>query len=205
MDITLKKGKMNPETKDRLFQLEISLAIIAVLVIGLSFFKPSITGFVPVSVYTETLNLTISKDTAFTLFSNEQIQVTSLKLSGEVIGDGAVHVYLSNTQGQNLLVYSNLMKNEFGKNIITGMAVAGKTDAQEKHSLVIQEIQQFNEDVALPDNEGKIAESGRFDGACVETCSIIMDLSGRKVYKLIIVLEENAVLRIDNIVYTINE
>jgi len=83
--------------------------------------------------------------------------------------------------------------------------IGSAQDTQERHSLIIQQINDFNEQIEVTDKEGKITESGNFNNACKETCSISMDLSNNKVYKMVILVEEGTLLKLKGIAYSINE
>ena len=77
------------------------IQIFMVLVLFISFityasFKPSITGHVSANVYHQNLDLVINKSQNFLLSSDnlEPFIVSSLKISGNITGNGQVKVYI---------------------------------------------------------------------------------------------------------------
>jgi len=191
-------------------KVKIGAAIAAVL--GLSFYilsNPNITGYVSIDFVMQDLNLTLTQSQIFTMTTTnpEPFTLTSFKLSGEVIGDGRVEIYLDNRQGQQLLIYRNLRTKDKGISAITGLAVEGAEQAAEagKESYFIispGEIIQSPGLLELSEREETV--SGPFSDECVDTCFIRMELSSSTIYGLVFKVEPGTTLKIDRIFYTID-
>src|SRR3990167_1825551 len=102
---------MEEPTKKRIHQVEIIVAAVLLLISIASFFPDSgITGFVSIETKKQKLDLSIENSQSYilTTSSKEPFQITSLKLSGEIIGQGIVKAYIDNGQYQRILIYSNI-------------------------------------------------------------------------------------------------
>jgi len=194
---------MKKETQKKVYEIEITAAIILILVIVMSFFKPTITGFVSADVYTQDLDLTIKESSSYTLSSKEEFVIDSFRVSGEVSGDGLARVYLKNKE-QHVLIYANA-EGDYGLNAITGMAVKGGGEGRHEAKLNLVKDGRFLMKVHSYSLENKKLVFGGFEKACEETCSMYMHLSENQAHKLVVVLDGGAVLHIKEITYSVSE
>ncbi|MCK4589616.1 MAG: hypothetical protein KAT77_04175 [Nanoarchaeota archaeon] len=199
----LKSKESKLKNKHTWHQIELTVAIVLSLVIILSFFRPTITGFVSAGTYSQNLDLVLDKSTIFLISAPELVEVTSFKLTGEV--EGAAKIYLDNMEGQRLLVYENLEKPKKGLGLVTGMAIGGSfagTHYTGEKILEITQLDGFEEYVEF-DKSGKQVKNGPFEEACQETCFIKMEVNPEKEYKLIVLLEEGTCLKLEEVVLTV--
>jgi len=204
------KTKGKAKTRKNRFslpQLEITLGVVLALVLVLSFFRPGITGFVSADTYRHQLDLTLDKSTTFLISSNEELTVSSFKISGRV-EKGGVKVYLDDLEGQKLSVYENLEAKKEGLNMVTGMAIGGMHGDPEivndEQFLEVRKLDEFDEYVEL-DKAGKELKTGAFEGECDETCFIKMPIGPGRDYKLVVFLEEGVVFKLDELLVTVAE
>lgn len=201
---------MEESTKKRLHQLEILAAVVLLLVSIASFFpKPGITGYVSVETKKQKIDLTIANSQSYILTTSslEPFYLTSLKLSGEVTGEGIAKVYLS-SKDQKILVYSNIIKKNQGLDAITGMDkitgnVVGSNSETEDY-LIIEHLENIEGEAATVAEDETIA-SGTFEDICIDSCFIEMLLNKDIAYQLLLYVEEGIVLNINEISYTIRK
>lgn len=190
-------------------EIIVSIGLILVLTAFL-LGNPNITGYLSLDFVMQDLNLTLSQSQNYIITSTnpEPFILTSFKISGEVIGDGRVEVYLDNNQGQQLLVYKNVKQKQRGMGLITGMFIAGekqteKEKAKKESYLVIKPGEDIQNPKMLELSEKEETVSEIFSNECTDTCFIKMELSDKIAYNLIFKIEPGTTLKLDNIVYTI--
>ena len=120
---------------NKLQKIEITIAVL--LVLGLTAFligNPNITGFLSLDFVMQDLNLTLSQSQNYIITSTnpEPFTLTSFKISGEMIGDGRVEIYIDNGQSQQLLVYRNVKQKQRGMALITGMFIEGEKQTEKE-------------------------------------------------------------------------
>ena len=196
---------MEEQSKKKIHQIEIIAAVVLLLVSIASFFpKPGITGYVSIESKKQKIDLTIANSQSYILTtrSQEPMYLTSLKLSGEVIGDGIAKAYIS-AKDQKILIYSNVIKKGKGLDTVTGMSkITGnvvEVDAKDEagEDLVIEHLENIELDELL--------SKGNFEDACVDSCFIEMLLNKDIAYQLLFYVEEGTILNINEIVYTIRK
>jgi len=143
----------------------IELSVICVLLLVMALLvvnQPSITGYMATETFTQKLNLGISESRLIGVesLSSEPIKLSSLKISGKVIGDGLAEVYMVD-EYKRLLVYSNLQKKKINVPPITGMTTG---------AMKVYEKEKLNGQIVKPENYETI--EGAFNQECVETCFI---------------------------------
>jgi hypothetical protein len=218
---------VHEHTKNKILVIEIMLAVVLLIFIGAfaldRFFPtpavpletgaPGIVGFVPLEIKSQPLNLVATESTNFVLFSEkgEQFELTSLRLSGLVKGDGRVEIVLDNGLGQELLIYSNV-KNKQG-NLITGMSVTDEGEPLPEGA----EIEDVAPDQAwlkitpgeaalaeLPTIElgdSKQAADGEFQHNCVDTCYMSMKMQTGLYYTLKVKVDPGTEVNINELKY----
>lgn len=199
---------MEESTRKKIHTAEITLAVVLLLVSVLSFFpNTGITGFVSVETKTQELNLTIANSQSHILTTNNEksFYLTSLKLSGKVIGEGIVKAYIDNGQGQRVLIYSNIVARRKAGLAITGMAVSTEKDAADSGAvdyLVIDYLENIEyEPTELAKDERAI--EGEFTYQCIDSCFIDMMLNKDIGYQLLFYVEEWTILKVNEMVYTV--
>lgn len=199
------------------FVLTIVLLIVAWSAV-LIFSNPSITGHVPVNIYTQNLNLVINKSQNFLLTSDnsEPFIITSFKISGNITGDGQVKIYIDTGRGQKILVYDNIVQKkdaQAGLHGITGSITdksiknaTGENTSKDDKWLVIKPIKTLLEKEAFDEvSNEEILVKGDFNRQCIETCLIRMEISRKIAYRLRFLVENGTVLKINEIVYQTEE
>lgn len=201
---------MKKSVKKAIHQAEFFVSIALVLTLTLYLLgNPNITGFLSLDFVMQDLDMTLTQSQNYIISSDstEPFILTSFKLSGEVIGDGIVEIYLDNNLGQQLLIYRNV-KSKGGMSMITGMVVAGEKNTAEgkaeKETYLMLDPGYAIENTkinGISDDE-KIVE-GVFSNECTDTCFMKMELSENASYNLLFKIEPGTVLKLDNIIYTI--
>lgn len=202
---------MDESTKSKVHQVEIIAAIVLLFVGIVSFFpNPGITGFVSVESKKQIINLTIVNSQSYILTTNsaEPFHLTSLRLSGDVIGEGIAKAYIS-TKDQNILIYSNVVKNAEGISAVTGMKgitgnVVGVDSESEGDSLIIEHLENIEGELGVI-QEGETIVKGNFENICVDSCFMDMLLHEGIAYQLLFYVEEGTVLNINEMSYTIRK
>lgn len=218
---------MEESTKKTVHQIEITVAVLLIMVSVIALFpNKGITGYISVETKSKTLNLTISNSQSYVLTTNNEalFYLTSIKVSGEVIGKGIAEMYVDNGKEQKALVYSNVVKKEKGVPSITGlgkvsgMAVGvGGNDKNKNNAPNESELKQNTSEDIIIDYLEKIeyipqtiAEdeeiiTGNFEGRCLESCFVEMPLSKDIAYQLLFYVDDGTLLKINKIEYTIKK
>jgi len=115
--------------------IEYVLAVFMILsVAAILAVNPSITGYVPYESLTVEKQITASNDKSFLIVTEDSsnvIHLSSLRISGNVIGEGTAKAYLV-IEGKKILIFSSeVIPDEPGILSITGLA-AGKGQDKEK-------------------------------------------------------------------------
>ena len=206
---------MEESTKKKIHEIEIIAAVLLLIVSFLSFFpNAGITGYVSVESKTQAVDLAIVNSQSYILTTNaeEQFHLTSLKLSGEVIGDGIAKAYIDNGQGQKILIYSNVAKKAKGLTTVTGMdkitgGVVGVDSETDADSLIIDYLENIDD---VKEELTEIADDqellkGQFNDECTDSCFIEMLLDKDIGYQLLFYVEEGTILNIYELIYTIRK
>ena len=171
--------------------------LLGVIVFGIIFFtllfsKPNITGFVPAEVFSQRLDIDVQSSQRFVLTADEGVlKLSSLSLSGSVIGDGLVNVYLSDGTAK-WLVFSNKRRQGSSLEHITGLV-----------ALDIAPAEKINKIESLP--PGYVAQSGVFNNECVETCVLDSSLFSRPVLFMDVIVEPGTSLHISELRFSVFE
>jgi len=185
---------MEESTKKKLHQFEIMAAVLLLLVSVVSFFpNTGITGFVSIESKKQEIDLSIANSQSYILTTNsiQPIYLTSLKLSGNVVGDGIAKAYIT-TENQKILIYSNIIRKDQGLDTITGMkgitggvvGVDSETEGSEteKDYLIIEHLENIEEDLGtIADDE--MLTSGTFQDICIDSCFIEMLLKPNTIWQ----------------------
>ena len=211
-----KKGRLKSQkSKDKghFKKIQLAVAICLLLVAVLMLFKnPGITGHFSADFKSQTLSMAIDKSQSYmlTAVSQEPIYITSIRMSGEVVGNGNVEVFIDNNAGQRLLLYRNVKKIEQGLSTVTGMLVGSDEESIEASSeqrlLVLKPLDQIEyrgAEISLSAKEEYV--SGSFNNKCADTCFIEMTLSSEIGYKLIFNIEPGTMLKINKLIYTLKD
>jgi hypothetical protein len=173
---------------------------------------PPIVGFVPVEIKSQQISINAAESIRYILFTERegQFNLTSLRLSGEVIGNGRAEIVLDNGLGQELLIYSNIKQKQ--GNMITGMAVDGdanrlpddvKVDEVTQPWLIISSGESTKETPEKQLTEDRETVSGKFQTACTDTCYMNMKMQKDLYYSLKIRVDAGTEIRITDLKYTL--
>jgi hypothetical protein len=171
----------------------------------------SITGFVSAETHTKQLDISLDKSKNFVLTTakSTSFDITALKLSGIIEGDGRVHITIENGLGQELTIFSNTKKKS--KNFITGMFYKEaeennpETDLEDIQSawLVLKPQDGPADNPTGTAGKDEKITSGRFNKECKDTCFIKMPMDKDKAYKLSVKMDEGTKVKIDELMFTI--
>jgi len=182
----------------RFSKFEFAIVLVFVLLVLLIPSKPDIIGFSDVQVHRQNIALTVDQSKSFSILPNGPVSITSLSVSGEVLGPGAVNVYLVNDQGAKLRVFSNEKKN---RNLITGFfgdeIIAGSQNSISSSDPVLE----IKESAVLDGFESIDSSSpGAFSFACQDSCDL--KNSDSSSYELVAYVEPGTTLIINELDYT---
>jgi hypothetical protein len=195
------------------------LAIIGIVAISMSLFNnPSITGYVSglnTTIYFQDINLTVDSSNSYTLVAEKNLHLSSFMISGEVIGSGRVEILLDNGNGQQYLVYENVVEKTRSKGFfpltgigagITGKAAYSQTEINEQPSvfIAVQNKHPIKYEF-LPLDYNHEAVEGVFVLECAETCDIPKDIFNSNTYGLFFRVEQGTELKITSIKYSLYE
>ena len=140
----------------------------------LIFSKPSVTGYVSAVYSMKDLGAVVVKDRDFILNSNDSmpLRLDGVFLSGRIIGEGAVSIYLENVN-ITYLVYSNKEKKS-PPLAITGFAVK---DESKKGATNLEFYPELEQDI-LPD-----IEKNEDDGAYTKEFQSFLELLEGQAYE----------------------
>jgi hypothetical protein len=178
-------------------RLLLAVVVVAILIGAIVVLKePSITGFVPSTVYSQDITLQVDESQIFWLKSvdGQPLKLTSLLISGLVEGEGLASIYLYTPNDSRLLVYSNLKKKTSAMAPITGMAT--------KELLVVPGERTQSIEVVPPDHD---VVSGPFEAVCLETCILSPDVFDKSRYKMEIIVTPGTVINIKELRFTVEE
>lgn len=180
----------------RFSKFEFAIVLVFVLLVLLIPGRPDIIGYSDVQVHRQNIALAVDSSRSFTIQPRESIALTSLSVSGEVLGPGAVNVYLVNPQGDKLRVFSNEKKS---RNLITGFF---GEDSDVQNSIALSEpVLEIKESGTVDGFESSEDSSpGRFSFACKDSCDL--KDSGSGAYALVAYVEPGTTLIISELDYT---
>lgn len=187
--------------KEKLVKIELTLGIsLALIVVLVMIGNPHVTGYLSLDFVMQDLDMTIDQSQKFMIStdSEEEFSLTSLKISGEVIGEGRAEIYLDNEEGQKLMIYRNVKTKSIGMGAITGYFVNGQ---QDNHIKITQEGTIDEEMTELTEKEE--TTNGLFSNECKETCFIKMRMKKGLNYNLLVKVDKGTKVRINEIAYTI--
>ncbi len=204
----------------------LAVGIVLIVGVGFAFFQfdvNPITGFISYESYRQTVDLDLSEGTIYILSSStpETLNITSFAISGEIIGDGQIEVYLQSAN-ERILVFSNTKDKDFGiqsitgqgeggLGVITGLVVGetvgtGETEGIEEANLLVLKRQPDKIDLQHPTiGEDNSVFSGAFTNVADDSQFIFMQLSQEDVIRMVINIEPGTRVRIGEILYTIQE
>ncbi len=175
-------------------KFELAIVVIFLLLVLFIPYKPNIIGFSDVNIHRQKVNLAADHSKSFVVTTKEPVSITSLSVSGEVLGQGAASVYLIDKNGNKRKVFSNEQK---GMRLITGFY---GEDAEVANSIKTQEpVLHIKEESSIEFTENvKNAVPGEFISVCSDTCSLEESDS----FKLLTYVEPGTTLIISEIDYT---
>lgn len=202
------------QARIRFVKVEFAILMICLVLLALVFSRPEIVGYASTSIHNQDLDLVISQSQRFYLRSVHQfpIHLTSLTMSGEVIGEGTAAIYLSNQQGEKQLVYRNAKRKDSTHNRVTGTSTAGTKllgSDMTGSALPLKE-----EKPVLDLLEGPVlmqfeslhpsykAVSGKFSHMCVDSCLLQEKKFTGSYFILDFYLQPGTKVKISDIVYT---
>ena len=202
---------MKEETYNKLKKIQLFVAVSLLLVsVTLLFKNPGITGHFSADFRSQILSITMDKSQSYLFSTNspEPTYVSSLRVSGEIIGSGSVQIFIEDN-GQRFLIYKNQKEKEQGLPSVTGMAVASgriPEDIEESTEklLLLEPLDTLRwEELSLSEQQEFAA--GAFDNKCADTCFIDMSVSSEESYKLIFMIEPGTRLKLNKIIYTLKD
>ena len=200
------KKKVKPEKK---LPIQFLLITLFLLFLGaITLYKPSITGFVPLNVYTQDIELVLTESGNFILSTDaiEPFVISSFRISGEIIGNGQVNIAIDTGRGQKIVVYKNLKdsskKGGFTK--ITGRVMRNikqETSDSKAKWLVIKPIKPLLEREVFEDVNDTEIKSGVFEDQCIQSCTMSMEMSRDVNYRLVFLVEKGTTLKVNKVTF----
>lgn len=216
-------------TKNKLLMIELMLVVLILIFVGafaIDRLFPTglvsantdtvpIVGFVPIEIKSQPIDLFAPEPTSFVIFSEKdaEFELTSLRMTGEVTGEGRAEIVLDNGLGQELMIYSNVKQKQ--GNLITGMAITeeGKPlpegaeieeiDPQQAWLKISPGQDKLNEEPSRSVEDDKVTVEGAFQHACLDTCYMSMKMKKGLYYTLKVRLDPGTEVRINELKYTL--
>ncbi|MBW3004968.1 hypothetical protein KY310_04000 [Candidatus Woesearchaeota archaeon] len=193
----------------RFVKVEFAVLMICLVLLALVFSRPEIVGYASTNVHSQDLNLVVEQSQRFYLRSlvPEPVHLTSLTISGEIVGKGTVSIYLDNENGRRNIVYKNIKRKDSTHNRITGVSIMGG-------SLTGNSIQTEDENPVLDLLEGPVLSgyeflhpnyntvAGEFHHVCVESCLLQARTFEGYRFAIDFFIEPGTKIKIKEIVYT---
>ncbi|MBD3354537.1 hypothetical protein GF361_00970 [Candidatus Woesearchaeota archaeon] len=199
------------KTHNNIYKFLLFTAVSLVLVSTLLLFQDSgITGHFSADFRSQILDMEVKESQTYSISTNslDPIYITSLRLTGNIIGYGGVEIYIED-QGEKFLIYQNIKEKETGLTSITGMAVAEAAEPEgneaEEKLLLIEPLEQIKWENRLSLSENQEFAMGLFSNKCKDTCYIEMPVSSKDRYKLVFMIEPGTIVNINKIIYTLKE
>lgn len=192
--------------KDKLFLIEMILAVGLILAIGSRLLPGGVTGFVSVETETQNISVELGESGEFRLSSVDgaALPIVGFGVSGSA--EGGVAIFLANQRGEQYLVFTNVQNatKRIGRITsiagITGAAV-GETGAPvEAPVALVFEPGGLLPPFPVPD--GYVVWDGAFQQECAETC-VLPSAFADSTYLLRVYLAEGARLDLREISYTV--
>jgi hypothetical protein len=214
----------------QIYKLELLLVITGILIASLMLLNHSsnLTGYVSalnVTVYVQNIEIVIDGSQSYSLasMSSGNLNLKSLRIDGEVVGNGRVEVFLDNNAGNQYLVYENVREKPdyTRRNPITAMVVStdsavssmsgevvgdGSTIDKKVGTWLVIQPKKYNvayEFEPLQDNE--VLVTGDFYTNCMETCDISPGEFNSGSYNLIFRIENGTFVNLRKLEYTLHE
>lgn len=179
----------------RFSKFEFAIVLIFILLVLFIPYQPNIIGFSDTQMHKQSVNLAVESSKSFILESKEPVTITSLSVSGEVLGSGSASLYLVDKEGNKHKVFSNEQK---GMSLITGFygEETNLANTRETKDPILNII----EGSAISVIEAVAnAVPGEFSGVCTDTCQLNADLTS---FELIAYVEPGTKLIIEELDYT---
>lgn len=186
--------------KKILHRIELAFIIILIIALPLVLFRSSITGFVSSDTKAQVLNVTFNESQTLNLISppGGPVYINFFSISGDVIGDGIVAVYLANKDTNAWsLVYTNIGQKKKAP-LITGMAVAQGKGNLQPGTLLIEQGRKLD----WPGSSGENSASGSFTAVCMDSCYLNVDDFTSKNFELRVFVEPGTIFKLQEIYYT---
>ena len=172
------------------------IAMVLILTGALYFSKSTITGNVVASIDRLPVDLDIDQSQSFVISNenNKEFSLHSLRISGEVVGKGAVKIYVDNGAGILQLVYSNAKGSMNANMLATEFTKSGDRSKFiiEKYRLLEGTLKKENEEFV----------EGNFRNACIETCSLDALKFTSKHDELIVYVDQGVKVHLEEILST---
>ncbi|MBW2966830.1 hypothetical protein KY342_07035 [Candidatus Woesearchaeota archaeon] len=208
--------------------------VIAILFLGgtlafLAFSRPSITGYVSATYSMKDLEVIVLRDQNYFLNFEDNAKLKSVFMSGKVVGDGDVNIFLE-SQGERYLIFSN-EEHDSGLDSITGFVVKETEDSKTIEADFIPEVEDILPDLDVKDTDLyseemkayiellkeereergkklfidfiKKTDGYEFNEECIETCALFgLENSN---YKFIFKVDKGTTLFVNNVIYSIEK
>jgi len=180
----------------RFSKFEFAIVIVFLLIVLVIPGKPELIGFSDVRIHRQDVSIAADHSRSFVISPTEPLALTSFSVSGEVLGTGAVSVYLKDNQGEPIKVFSNEKK---GRNLITGFF---GEESEIKNTVSSSDpVLEIKDGVTLDGFESADeSSSGQFSFVCYDSCNM-KNINGNE-YELIAYVEPGTTLIINELDYT---
>jgi len=180
----------------RFSKFEFAIVLVFLLIMMVIPGKPELIGFSDVRIHRQDVNIAADHSRSFVITPTEPLSLTSFSVSGEILGAGAVSVYLQDRKGDKVKVFSNEKK---GRNLITGFF---GEESDVRNSIASSDpVLDITDGQSLDGFENSVdSSSGVFSLACQDSCNLKnVDSSS---YELVAYVEPGTTLIINELDYT---
>lgn len=204
-----------------IYKLEMWVAAIGLALLGIYLYAPyvNITGHVSgvnLTVYTQTLDLLIDSSKSYNFIAEKSLNLRSFLLSGQILGAGRVEILLDDGNGNQYLVYENIVKKPSNQNLITGQVIdssGGEGISNENNAnlvennglwFVINQKSKILKYEFKPLQDDEMLTSGFFYFSGEET-QVLPEGYFSQNYELIFRMDEGTTVKLDQVTYTLYE
>lgn len=209
------------EARRKNIKIEFTLLILVLLVVSVFISRPEVIGYASTNIHSQPINIKVDQSKSFYLESDVPVHLTSMSLSGKIIGSGTVAVYLSNTLGARVLIFENTKKassriNQITGNMptaggfymfsrmsgssVTGDALPAKESPPALRLLEGERLSGFE-----PLKQGYLTIAGVFNYACMNSCILREDDFTGNRFKLDFYIQPGTQVDITEMMYTTYE
>jgi len=148
----IERNKSRADSLQKFSKAILPAALLVIVIAVLVFLRPAFIGYFALenaSSYTQDIDAVFAEDSIYSFYLEQDGELRSLRLNGQLIGDGIAKVYLE-TDNESYLVFDSNALEEEGLAGITGLIVEDLNETDEEE---INETISTSTNETIPSNE----------------------------------------------------